>query len=192
MSYPATTPYPFQTPPTITTRALHSPVATPVTSIMVTPASASTISPVSPIRARFGFPMTHAPPIAGEGARFARDPEMEVEDDIEGADVRAEVGSPDIGEEEELRLPPIRTLPPIQPYSPESITEQTCRLMRVGGAVARHVLLYGPAGMTPAPAELAQQRLQQASSRPFSHSHSPSDVFWRLERACCRWFGNAA
>ncbi|KAG8715552.1 hypothetical protein FRC08_010466 [Ceratobasidium sp. 394] len=126
MVYPATTPYPIQTPltarqgylqtpPTITTRALHSPVVTPITSIMVTRTCGSAISPVSPIRARFGFPMTHAPPIAafGEGTRLARDPEIEMEDGIEDADVHTEIGSPEIGEEEELRLPPIRTLPPV-------------------------------------------------------------------------------
>ncbi|KAG8680624.1 alpha-tubulin [Ceratobasidium sp. 394] len=140
---------------------------------MVTPASASTISPVSPIRARFGFPMTPAPPIAafGEGAGFARDPEMEIEDDIDDADVRTEVGSPELGEEEELRLPPIWTLPPIQPYGPESISEQTCRAMRGGGAVARDVLLYGPAGVTPAPAELARNNV--CNKLPPIPSHVP-------------------
>jgi len=171
MTYPTATPYPIQTPstarqgylqtpPTIATRSLHSPAVTPVTSIMVTPASASTISPVSPIRARFGFPMTHAPSIAafGEGTSFAREFEAEMEEDIEDADVRTEVGSPEMGFEEELRLPPIRTLPPIQSYGSEtvSIGEQTRRAMRGGGAISRDVLLYGPAGVTPAPAELAR------------------------------------
>ncbi|KAG8724501.1 hypothetical protein FRC09_017934 [Ceratobasidium sp. 395] len=37
------------TPPTVTTRALHSPAITPITSIMVTPASVTMIPPVSPI-----------------------------------------------------------------------------------------------------------------------------------------------
>ncbi|KAG8705171.1 alpha-tubulin [Ceratobasidium sp. 394] len=183
MIYPATTPYPIQTPsnarqgylqtpPTITTRALHSPVVTPVTAIMVTPASASTISPVSPIRARFGFPMTHAPPIAafGEGTGLARDPEMDMEDDIEDADVRTEVGSLEIGEEEELRLPPIRTLPPIQPYG-ESMVEQTRRAMRGGNAVSRDVMLYGPAGVTPAPTELARNNV--CDKLPLVPSHIP-------------------
>ncbi|KAG9081637.1 hypothetical protein FS749_007523 [Ceratobasidium sp. UAMH 11750] len=141
---------------------------------MVTPASASTISPVSPIRARFGFLVTHAPPIAafGEGAGFTRDPEMEIEDDIDDADVHTEVGSPELGEEEELRLPPIRTLPLTQPYGPESISEQTRRAMRGGGAVAlRDVLLYGPAGVTPAPAELARNNM--CDKLPPVPSHVP-------------------
>ncbi|KAG9090446.1 hypothetical protein FRC06_001082, partial [Ceratobasidium sp. 370] len=173
MPFPATTPYPIQTPstarqgylqtpPTVTTRALHSPAVTPVTSIMVTPASASTISPVSPIRTRFGFPMTHASSAAfGEGSKLARDPEPEM-DDVEDADVRTEIGSPEMGiEEEELKLPPIRTLPPIQPYGPETVSvgEQTRCAMRGGAAVSRDVLLYGPAGVTPAPAELARNNV---------------------------------
>ncbi|KAG8706129.1 hypothetical protein FRC08_001264 [Ceratobasidium sp. 394] len=183
MIYPTTTPYSIQTPSTarqgylqtplmITMHALHSPVVTPVTSIMVTPVSASTISLVSPIRARFGFPMTYALPIAvfGEGAGFARDPEMEVEDDIEDADVRTEVGLPEIGEEEESRLPPIRTLPPIQSYS-ESVVEQTRRAMQGGGAVLRDVVLYGPAGVTPAPAELTRNNV--CNKLPPVPSHVP-------------------
>ncbi|KAG8696908.1 hypothetical protein FRC08_006850 [Ceratobasidium sp. 394] len=172
MNYSSTTPYPIQAPPMITMRALHSPVVTPVTLIMITPASASTISPALPIRARFGFPMTHAPPIAafGEGTGLARDPEMEIEDDIDNADVRTEVGSPEIGEEEELRLPPIRTLPPIQPYG-ESVVEQTRRAMRDGAAVSRDVLLYGPAGVTPAPAKLARNNV--CDKLPPVPSHIP-------------------
>ncbi|KAG9097202.1 hypothetical protein FS749_006843 [Ceratobasidium sp. UAMH 11750] len=167
MTYPSTTPYPIQTPltaglgylqtpPTITTHALHSPVVTLVTSIMITPASTSTISPVLPIRARCGFPMTHAPPIAmfGERTGFARDPKMEIVDDVEDVDVPTEVGSTELGEEE-LWLPPIWMLLLIQPYG-ESVVEQMRRVMRGGSAVSRDVLLYGPAGMTLAPAELAR------------------------------------
>ncbi|KAG9095321.1 hypothetical protein FS749_010663 [Ceratobasidium sp. UAMH 11750] len=170
MIHPVTTPIrsrPHRPPARATSRchrrsqpARSSPVVTPVTGIMVTPASASTISPVSPIRARFGFPMTHALPTAafGDGAVLARDPEMEIEEDIDDADVRTEIGSPEIGQEEELRLPPIRTLPPIPPYG-ESVVEQTRQAMRGGGAVLRAVLLYGPAGVTPAPAELARNNV---------------------------------
>ncbi|KAG8704489.1 alpha-tubulin [Ceratobasidium sp. 394] len=48
------------------------------------------------------------------------------------------------------------TIQIVQPYSPESISKQTHRAMQGGGTVARDVLLYGPAGVTPAPAELAR------------------------------------
>ncbi|KAG8751362.1 hypothetical protein FRC12_012479 [Ceratobasidium sp. 428] len=160
----------LQTPPTVTTRALHSPAITPVTSIMVTPASATTISPVSPIRTRFGFPMTQPPTsvVLGEGPQFARAPEVGVEDIVDDdADIRTEIGSPEMNlevAEDELRLPPIRTLPPIQTYGmgPDamSVAEQTRRAMRGSGAgISRDVLLYGPAGVTPAPAELARNNV---------------------------------
>ncbi|QRW11298.1 hypothetical protein RhiLY_10297 [Ceratobasidium sp. AG-Ba] len=136
----------LQTPPTVTTRSIHSPaLATPATAFMVTPASASTISPVSPIRSRFGIPMTHAQ-MLGE----ARDQDM---DD----DAKTEVGSPELEQEQvevgqqQVRLPPMRTLPPPGPVS---------RDMLQSGAVSRDVLLYGPAGVTPAPAELARANLQ--------------------------------
>ncbi|KAG9079019.1 hypothetical protein FS749_008905 [Ceratobasidium sp. UAMH 11750] len=178
MNYPSTTPYPIQipstarqgclqTPPTITTRALHSPVVTPVTSIIVTPASASTILPVSSIRARFGFPMTHALPTAvfGEGAGLARDPGMEVEEGIEDADVCTGVGSPELGKE--LWLLPIRTL---LPYG-ELVVERTRRVLRGGGAVSCDVLLYGPAGVTPAPADLAHNNV--CDKLPPVPSHVP-------------------
>ncbi|KAG8680027.1 hypothetical protein FRC09_018536, partial [Ceratobasidium sp. 395] len=161
----------LQTPPTVTTRALHSPAITPVTSIMVTPASATTISPVSPIRTRFGFPMTQPPTsvVLGEGAQFARAPEVGVEEivDDDDADIRTEIGSPEMNLEvtdEELRLPPIRTLPPLQTYGlgPDamSVAEHTRRAMRGSGVgISRDVLLYGPAGVTPAPAELARNNV---------------------------------
>ncbi|KAG8712465.1 hypothetical protein FRC08_014536 [Ceratobasidium sp. 394] len=145
-----------------------------------TPASASTISQVSPIRARFGFPMTHALPTAafGEGAGLARDPEMEVEEDIEDADVRTEVRSPELGEE--LRLPPIRTLPPMQPYG-ESVVKQTRRAMRAGGAVSRDVLLYGPAGVTPAPAEPARNNICDKLPPVLSHVSPRQATFFGVQ-----------
>ncbi|KAG8734137.1 hypothetical protein FRC10_011935 [Ceratobasidium sp. 414] len=160
-------PYPIQTPSTpsdapLPSRRGHSihPPSHPSHPPWYPPASASTISPVSPIRARFGFPMTHALPTAAfeEATNFGRDFEVEMKEDIEDADVRTEIGSPDTGIEEELQLPPIRTLPPIQSYGPEviSVGEQTRLAMRGGRAVSRDVLLYSPAGVTPAPAKLAR------------------------------------
>jgi hypothetical protein len=110
---------------------------------MVTPASA--ISPVSPIRARFGPPMTHAPVQStgaiGEGRRIVRDGHVEERREMEeDEDARTKIGSPEMEmEDSELRLPPIRTLPSFG-----------------GNAVSQEVLLYGPAGVTPAPAELAR------------------------------------
>ncbi|KAG9098440.1 hypothetical protein FRC06_006384 [Ceratobasidium sp. 370] len=102
--------------------------------------------------------MTHASSATfGEGSKLARDPEPEM-DDGEDADVRTEIGSPEMGiEEEELKLPPIRTVLPIQPYGPEAVSvgEQTGCVMRGGTAVSRNVLLYGPVGVTLAPTELA-------------------------------------
>ncbi|KAG9097203.1 hypothetical protein FS749_006844 [Ceratobasidium sp. UAMH 11750] len=108
----------------ITTGVLHSPVVTSVTLVMVTPTNASTILPVSPIHTCFGFLITHAPPTAafGEGARLASDPKIQMEEDIEHADIGTEVGPPQFGEEEELRLPSIQTLPPIEPYD-KSVVE---------------------------------------------------------------------
>ncbi|KAG8716639.1 hypothetical protein FRC09_015472 [Ceratobasidium sp. 395] len=112
----------FQTPPTVTMRALHSPAITPATSTMVTPASATTISPVSPIRTRFRFPMTQPPTsvVLREGPQFARAPEAGVEDVVDdNTDIRTEKGSLEMDSEapeDELCLPPIRTLPPIQTY----------------------------------------------------------------------------
>ncbi|KAG9099317.1 hypothetical protein FS749_001515 [Ceratobasidium sp. UAMH 11750] len=139
---------------------------------MATPASASTILPVFPIRARSGFAMTHALPTAafGEGTGVATDPEIKMEDDIEDADVRTEVELPELGKEEELRLPPIPTLPPIQPYG-ESAAEQTCRAMHSNAVVSRNILLYGSAGVTPAPAELARNNM--FDTLPPMPSHVP-------------------
>ncbi|KAG9103541.1 hypothetical protein FRC07_009970, partial [Ceratobasidium sp. 392] len=191
-SYPyvSATPYPIQTPatarqgylqtpPTVTTRASNSPVITPVTSIMVTPASATTISPVSPIRTRFGFSMTQMPTTVapGEGIIMARAPEGGVEDDVEDADIRTEVGSPEMNldaREDELRLPPIRTLPPLPSYGPGPkamlVAEQTRLAMRGGGTgISRDVLLYGPAGVTPAPAELSRNNARNKLSPISSH-----------------------
>ncbi|KAG9087544.1 hypothetical protein FRC07_012791, partial [Ceratobasidium sp. 392] len=191
-SYPyvSATPYPIQTPatarqgylqtpPTVTTRALNSPVITPVTSIMVTPTSATTISPVSPIRTRFGFPMTQMPTTVapGEGIIMARAPEGGIEDDADDADIHTEVGSPDMGIDApgtELRFPPIRMLPPLPSYGPGLkamlVAEQTRLAMRGGGTgISRDVLLYGPAGVTPAPAKLARNNARNKLSPISSH-----------------------
>ncbi|KAG9125203.1 hypothetical protein FRC07_008584 [Ceratobasidium sp. 392] len=166
--YPASTPYPIQTPattrqgylqtpPIATTRALNSPVITPVTSVMVTPASAVTILPVSPIRTHFGFPMTQMPTnvVPGEGTIMAK-PEVEMEDDVEDADIRTEIGSPDIGIDApgaEPRLPPIRSLPPLPSYGPGpetmSVAKQTRLAMCGGSGISRNVLLYKAAGLPP-------------------------------------------
>jgi len=151
----------LHTPPTVTTRALHSmnstPATTPATSIMVTPASA--ISPVSPIRARFAVPMTHVPDhqigATGEG-RIARDGRMEERREMDDEeDARTEIGSPEMEMEDPgLTLPPIRTLP-----SFTRVAQQTRRAMRDGAAISQDVLLYGPAGVTPALAELARNNV---------------------------------
>ncbi|KAG8695490.1 hypothetical protein FRC09_009120 [Ceratobasidium sp. 395] len=119
---------------------------------MAKPASATTIPPVSSIRTRFGSPMTQpsASVVLGEGSQLARAP---------GA------GMDELVDNIELRLPPIRTLPPIQTYgqglATVSAAEEMRRAMRGGGAgISRDVLLYGPAGMTSAPTELARNNMR--------------------------------
>ncbi|KAG9120924.1 hypothetical protein FRC07_003338 [Ceratobasidium sp. 392] len=90
-------------------------------------------------------------------------PEGGIEDDVEDAYVRTEMGSPNMGIDApgtELQFPPIRTLPPLPSYGsgPKAmlVAEQTRLAMCGGGTgISRNVLLYGPAGVTPAPAKLA-------------------------------------
>ncbi|KAF8610182.1 hypothetical protein BDV93DRAFT_568055, partial [Ceratobasidium sp. AG-I] len=88
---------------------------------------------------------------------------IETEDE---EDTRTEVGSPEMGGEgdvygahsmSELRLPLARSSLLSAPVYPLSGTaaQQTRHAMRAG-AVSQDVLLYGPAGVTPAPAELAR------------------------------------
>ncbi|KAG9122872.1 hypothetical protein FRC07_000566 [Ceratobasidium sp. 392] len=117
--------------------------------------------------------------VPGEGTLMARDLMAGIEDDVEDADIRTEIGSPEMGmeaPEEELRLPPICTLPPLPSYGPGpeimSFAEQTRLAMRGGGAgISRDVLLYGPAGVTPAPAELARNNVRD--KLPPIPSHVP-------------------
>jgi hypothetical protein len=153
-------------------QSMHStPATTPSTMIMVTPANA--ISPVLPIRARFGLPITHAPGhptgAIGEGGRIVRDGQLEERHEMdEDEDTRTEIGSPEMEmEDPELRLPPIRTL-----LSFNQVAQQTRRAMRGGDhMVSQDVLLYGPAGVTPAPAELA--RNNACDKIPPAPSHIP-------------------
>ncbi|KAF8594495.1 hypothetical protein BDV93DRAFT_165840 [Ceratobasidium sp. AG-I] len=82
-------------------------------------------------------------------------------------DARTEIWSPKMAMGEgdvygvhsmsDLRLPPARSFLPSAPVYPPSgaAVQQIHRAMRVGAA-SQDVLLYGPAGVTPAPAELAR------------------------------------
>ncbi|KAG8737037.1 hypothetical protein FRC12_017298 [Ceratobasidium sp. 428] len=129
LQYPTST-YPIQTPLTISqcylqtplatmTHALHLPAITPVTSIMVTPARATTILSISPIQTCFGFSMTQLPTsvVLGEGPQFARAPKVEMEETVDNdVDIRKGIWSPEMNleaPEGKLRLPPICTLLPI-------------------------------------------------------------------------------
>ena len=156
------------------TSALDTPTTIHPSRMMVTPASA--ISPISPVRERgFPAPMTHGRPMtaAGEVAARAGGQKIAMDGNIgflegkggqEGTgfglgrreddeDARTEVGSPEMEVEEGIQLPPIRMLP--KPILSGSVAQQTRRAMQ-SGAVPHDVLLYGPAGVTPAPAELAR------------------------------------
>ncbi|KAG8794166.1 hypothetical protein FRC12_000346 [Ceratobasidium sp. 428] len=177
------------TQPTNTTCILHPPPFTLVKSIMITPASATTISPVSPVRTRFGFPMIQPPALVvlGEGSQLARAPEAGMDELV---DVTCR--PPD----QELRLLPIRTLPPIQTYGQGletvSAAEQTRRAMHGGGAGISHdVLLYGPAGVTPASTDSArsQQHARQASAYSIERAAPSSHLSRRPERSHCRRVG---
>ncbi|KAF8594838.1 hypothetical protein BDV93DRAFT_565012 [Ceratobasidium sp. AG-I] len=87
----------------------------------------------------------------------------------EEEDARTEIGPPEMAMGEgdvygahsmsDLRLPPARSFLPSTPVYPPSgaAAQQTHRAMRAG-AVSQDVLLYGPAGVTPAPAELAHNK----------------------------------
>ncbi|QRV73904.1 hypothetical protein RhiJN_01918 [Ceratobasidium sp. AG-Ba] len=114
---------------------------------MVTPASA--IPPISPIQTRFMVPVTHSPTTPGE----AREQEMGGDDD----DTKTEIGSPktELADESHVTLPPIRTLPPpivTRDYIQPTISRDALQT----SAVPRGISLYGPIGVTPAPAELAR------------------------------------
>ncbi|CAE6462798.1 unnamed protein product [Rhizoctonia solani] len=156
--------YPIHTPSTIKPHVLRSIMTTPTsgnsTPASVTPtfypsrvlAPASAISPISPVRERgfFGRPMTHGQSALGEATSGARS--HEGEDD----DARTEIGSPEedmdhggpgAGGGPNIRLPPIHTLPPMAPIYTGPTT------------ISQDVLLYGPAGVTPAPAELLRNNV---------------------------------
>ncbi|EUC54820.1 hypothetical protein RSOL_074740, partial [Rhizoctonia solani AG-3 Rhs1AP] len=156
--------YPIHTPSTIKPHVLRSIMTTPTsgnsTPASVTPtfypsrvlAPASAISPISPVRERgfFGRPMTHGQSALGEATSGARS--HEGEDD----DARTEIGSPEedmdhgglgAGGGPGIRLPPIHTLPPMAPIYTGPTT------------IPQDVLLYGPAGVTPAPAELLRNNV---------------------------------
>ncbi|KAF8606177.1 hypothetical protein BDV93DRAFT_362720 [Ceratobasidium sp. AG-I] len=160
-------------------------MATPATSIMITPASAiSPVSPVN-ARFRLPMTHGQNAFGEGTGAGV-RVPESEERRAMEGwkvegswgqggsgmlgieteeeEDARTEIGSPEMGEGDvyaahmsDLRLPLARSSLPSAPVYPPSgaAAQQTRRAMRAG-AVSQDVLLYGPAGVTPAPAELAR------------------------------------
>ncbi|KAF8597033.1 hypothetical protein BDV93DRAFT_569872 [Ceratobasidium sp. AG-I] len=150
-------------------------MATPATSIMITPISA--VLPVSPVNMRFRLPMTRGQDALGEGtgagARRAKGSwgqggsgmlGIEAEEE---KDARTEIGSPEMAMGEgdvygahsmsDLRLPPVRSFLPSAPVYPQSGTaaQQTRRATRAR-AVSQDILLYRPAGVTPAPAELAR------------------------------------
>ncbi|QRV79309.1 hypothetical protein RhiJN_07324 [Ceratobasidium sp. AG-Ba] len=121
--------------------------------IMVTPASA--ISLISQIQTRFMVQMSRTPTMRGE----ARDREKGEDDN----DARTEIGSPEpepVGVDR-VTLPPIHTLPPpvvSRDYVQPSISHDALQT----GAVFRVVLLlYGSAGVTPAPTELANALPQE-------------------------------
>ncbi|KAF8594514.1 hypothetical protein BDV93DRAFT_565337 [Ceratobasidium sp. AG-I] len=101
----------------------------------------------------------------GQGGSRMMGIEMEMEDE---EDARTEVGSTEMrmsGEGDvyvahamlDLRLPLVRGFLPLAPMYPPSgvAAQQTCRAMRAG-TVSQDGLLCGPASITPAPAELAQ------------------------------------
>ncbi|CAE6349638.1 unnamed protein product [Rhizoctonia solani] len=162
---------PIQTPSTIKPHVLRSilttPSSGPSTPSSVTPTTihpcrvlatpASTISPVSPVRERgfFGRPMTHGQSAIGEATSGAAARSHEGDDD----DARTEIGSPEEEMNHEgpgggggptgIRLPPIQTLPPMS----------TQRIYSGPTTISQDVLLYGPAGVTPAPAELQRNNV---------------------------------
>ncbi|CAE7101634.1 unnamed protein product [Rhizoctonia solani] len=110
---------------------------------------------ISPVRERafFGRPMTHGQHAFGEATSGTAARSHEGEDD----DAKTEIGSPEEDMDHEgpgggggpgIRLPPIHTLPPMaQPIYTGPTT------------ISQDVLLYGPAGVTPAPAELQRNNV---------------------------------
>ncbi|KDN36067.1 hypothetical protein RSAG8_11089, partial [Rhizoctonia solani AG-8 WAC10335] len=147
---------PIPTPLTIRPQLLCSILTTP-SSGSSTPASVTpttihpsrilgAISPISPVRERAFFRqlMTHGQSAFGEATSAARS--HEGEDD----DTKTEIGSPEEDMDHQgpgggggpgIRLPPIQTLP----LMAQSIYTNT---------ISQDLLFYGPAGVTPAPAEL--------------------------------------
>ncbi|QRV91968.1 hypothetical protein RhiJN_19986 [Ceratobasidium sp. AG-Ba] len=138
----------LQTLPTVTTRSIHpTALATPTTAFVVTPASASIISPVSPIQSRFGILMTHVQRL-GE----ARDQVMD-----DGA--KTEVGSPELDQEQVkmerqqhsgvvsrdvlLRKPAGAT------PAPESSRQVAVGIQKVPVANGTNQAVYPPAGVAP-------------------------------------------
>ncbi|KAJ1305751.1 hypothetical protein OPQ81_010482 [Rhizoctonia solani] len=136
------------TPASVTPTTIHP------SRIFVTPAS--TISPISPVRERgfFGRPMTHGQTALGEATSGATARSHEGEDD----DAKTEIGSPEEdvdhegpgggGGQSSIRLPPIQSFPSMATttsYNPTTISQD--------------ILLYGPAGVTPAPAELQRNNV---------------------------------
>lgn len=105
--------------------------------------------------------MTHGHPAFGEVAAGARLGSHGMDED----DAQTEIGSPEFEADDDgsggggagsVRLPPLRQLP--NPVMSGSIAQQTRRAMHAG-SVSQDVLLYGPAGVTPAPAELARNNI---------------------------------
>ncbi|CAE6541178.1 unnamed protein product [Rhizoctonia solani] len=129
------------------THALITPTTIHPLRILVTPAGA--ISPILPVRERafFGRPMTHRQFAFGEATSGTMARSHEGEDD----DAKTEIGSPEEDVDHEglagggglgIRLPPIQTLPPMAP------------IYTVPNTISQDILLYGPAGVTLAPAKL--------------------------------------
>ncbi|EUC52746.1 hypothetical protein RSOL_560180, partial [Rhizoctonia solani AG-3 Rhs1AP] len=101
-------------------------------------------------QAFLGQPMTHGQSALGEATSGARS--HEGEDD----DTRIDIGSPEedmdhgglgVGGGPGIRLPPIHTLPPMAPIYTGPTT------------IPQDILLYGPAGVTPAPAKLLRNNV---------------------------------
>ncbi|KAF8745681.1 hypothetical protein RHS02_01285, partial [Rhizoctonia solani] len=165
---------PIHTPSTIKPHVLRSILTTPSTRpstpssvtpttihpsrILVAPASA--ISPISPVRERgfFGRPMTHGQSAIGEATSGVAARSYEGSNEGDDDDARTEMGSPEEdmdhvgpggGGPTSIRLPPIQSLPPMatQPIYPGPTT------------ISQELLLYGPAGVTPAPAELQRNNV---------------------------------
>ncbi|KAG8687893.1 hypothetical protein FRC11_006424 [Ceratobasidium sp. 423] len=137
----------------LSTPALVTPTMIHPSHILVMPAS--TISTVSPIQewGFFGQVMTHGQTAFGEATNS-----MARSHDGEDDNARMEIGSleedmdhegPGCGSGQSLRLPPIQSLPPMstQPIYTGPMT------------ISQDVLLYGPAGVMPAPAEPQQNNV---------------------------------